>query len=86
LARSRILTCCCESLPDSAQHIGADVSSKLDEVPADQAELRFGNSCYYVEFTERKHKGIYGHEYRFFLEDAVGDVPEYIVDWRNFES
>jgi mRNA (guanine-N7-)-methyltransferase len=44
----------------------------------------FGNDCYRVVFSEREHKGVYGHEYRFFLEDAVGDVPEYIVDWDNF--
>ncbi|WVW80041.1 hypothetical protein I302_102014 [Kwoniella bestiolae CBS 10118] len=60
--------------------------SKLNELPEDDEELRFGNSCYYVQFSERKHKGIYGHQYRFFLMDAVEDVPEYIVDWENFVS
>lgn len=44
----------------------------------------FGNDCYRVVFSERHHKGTYGHQYRFFLEDAVGDVPEYIVHWENF--
>ncbi|OCF58016.1 hypothetical protein L486_04043 [Kwoniella mangroviensis CBS 10435] len=58
--------------------------SKLNELPEDDEELRFGNSCYYVQFSERKHKGIYGHQYRFFLMDAVEDVPEYVVDWENF--
>jgi mRNA (guanine-N7-)-methyltransferase len=29
---------------------------------------------------------MYGHAYRFFLEDAVEDVPEYIVNWENFEA
>ena len=32
------------------------------------------------------HQGVYGHAYRFFLEDAVEDVPEYLVHWDNFES
>lgn len=48
--------------------------------------MTFGNTCYSISFTERRHKGIYGHEYRFYLEDAVEDVPEYIVDWDNFVS
>jgi len=57
--------------------------AKLDEVPEGE-ELRYGNSCYAISFKERRHKGIYGHEYNFYLEDAVEDVPEYIVDWDNF--
>ncbi|BEJ14265.1 hypothetical protein CspHIS471_0400320 [Cutaneotrichosporon sp. HIS471] len=56
--------------------------SRLDEQPDD--ELTFGNSCYQITFAERHHQGIYGREYRFYLEDAVEDVPEYIVDWDNF--
>ena len=58
--------------------------AKLDEVSEDSPELRFGNSCYFVEFTERKHQGMYGHAYRFYLQDAVDDVPEYVVHWENF--
>ncbi|WWC87787.1 uncharacterized protein L201_002679 [Kwoniella dendrophila CBS 6074] len=60
--------------------------SKLNELPEEDEELKFGNSCYFVQFSERKHKGIYGHQYRFFLMDAVEDVPEYVVDWENFVS
>jgi mRNA (guanine-N7-)-methyltransferase len=29
---------------------------------------------------------MYGHQYRFFLTDAVEDVPEYVVNWDNFVS
>lgn len=29
---------------------------------------------------------MYGHDYRFYLTDAVEDVPEYLVDWENFVS
>ena len=29
---------------------------------------------------------MYGHAYRFYLEDAVDDVSEYIVNWENFEA
>jgi len=28
---------------------------------------------------------MYGHKYHFYLEDAV-DVPEFVVNWDNFES
>ncbi|KLT41949.1 guanine-N(7)-methyltransferase [Cutaneotrichosporon oleaginosum] len=55
---------------------------RLEELP--EGELTFGNTCYHITFSEREHKGLYGHEYRFYLEDAVEDVPEYIVDWDNF--
>lgn len=27
---------------------------------------------------------MYGHRYFFFLQDAVEDVPEYLVHWDNF--
>ncbi|CAD6576057.1 MAG: mRNA cap guanine-N7 methyltransferase [Tremellales sp. Tagirdzhanova-0007] len=60
--------------------------NRLNLLPEDDQELRFGNSCYYVQFAERRHKGIYGHQYRFFLSDAVEDVPEYLVNWDNFVS
>ena len=46
--------------------------------------MAFGNECYRVTFFERNHKGFYGHQYNFWLSDAVGDVPEYIVNWDNF--
>lgn len=57
---------------------------RLNQLSEDDEDLRFGNSCYYVQFAERRHKGIYGHQYRFFLTDAVEDVPEYLVNWDNF--
>lgn len=59
---------------------------RLNELPEHDEELRFGNSCYSIQFRERQHKGVYGHDYRFYLTDAVEDVPEYLVDWENFVS
>jgi mRNA (guanine-N7-)-methyltransferase len=59
-------------------------SAKLNDLPEDDEGLSFGNSCYRVQFTERRHKGVYGHQYSFFLQDAVEDVPEYLVEWNNF--
>lgn len=56
---------------------------RLEAIP-DGGDLRFGNSCYEISFDEKHHSGVYGHRYRFFLQDAVEDVPEYIVHWDNF--
>ncbi|WOO85154.1 mRNA cap guanine-N7 methyltransferase [Vanrija pseudolonga] len=58
---------------------------RLEQIPEGEP-LEFGNSCYSITFEERHHKGIYGHAYHFYLEDAVEGVPEYTVDWDNFVS
>lgn len=40
----------------------------------------FGNNFYTVKFEQLPNeKETFGNEYFFYLEDAVGDVPEYIV-------
>ncbi|KAG6919996.1 hypothetical protein DXG01_013345 [Tephrocybe rancida] len=56
----------------------------LDAIPPDATDLSFGNSVYKIRFDEREHKSVFGHKYWFFLQDAVDDVPEYIVHWENF--
>lgn len=90
MVRSRMPTCSstCEgySIWSGSSRADSDVRTRLAEVPEDDEELRFGNSVYYIQFDERKHKGMYGHRYRFFLTDAVEDVPEYLVNWDNFEA
>ncbi|TXT10949.1 hypothetical protein VHUM_01700 [Vanrija humicola] len=58
---------------------------RLEQIPEGEP-LEFGNSCYSITFEERHHKGLYGHAYHFYLEDAVEGVPEYTVDWDNFVS
>lgn len=45
--------------------------------------LTFGNSVYTVRFDSDQGP-VYGHRYMFFLQDAVEDVPEYVVYWDNF--
>lgn len=47
--------------------------------------LTFGNSVYTVRFDSDQGP-VYGHRYMFFLQDAVEDVPEYVVYWDNFVS
>ena len=57
---------------------------RLDQIPADTPGLSFGNSVYSIKFETRDSRPLYGHRYSFFLQDAVEDVPEYIVRWENF--
>lgn len=54
-------------------------------------DLKWGNSIYSVEFENPPPRDgifnpIYGHKYRFFLEDAVGNIPEYVVPFDAFKK
>ncbi|PFH52378.1 hypothetical protein AMATHDRAFT_74175 [Amanita thiersii Skay4041] len=57
---------------------------QLDALPPDAEELSFGNSVYKITFEKRHPRPMFGHKYWFFLQDAVENVPEYIVHWENF--
>jgi len=57
---------------------------RLDQIPADAPELSFGNSVYSIRFESREPQPLYGHRYSFFLQEAVEDVPEYVVHWDHF--
>ncbi|KAF9533370.1 mRNA capping enzyme-domain-containing protein [Crepidotus variabilis] len=59
---------------------------QLDHIPPDEEDKSFGNSVYKITFDNRSgnDRPIYGHKYSFFLEDAVENVPEYVVHWDNF--
>ncbi|GAA5943027.1 mRNA (guanine-N7)-methyltransferase [Sporobolomyces koalae] len=60
---------------------------KLAEVPEDSPQLAYGNTVYGVKFDTRlppTEGNWYGHRYTFFLQDAVGEVPEYVVYWDKF--
>ncbi|KAJ7134960.1 mRNA capping enzyme-domain-containing protein [Mycena crocata] len=56
----------------------------LEGVPADAPDLTFGNDVYKIRFEDRAHKPLFGHKYWFYLQDAVENVPEYVVKWDNF--
>jgi mRNA (guanine-N7-)-methyltransferase len=58
---------------------------RLDAIPEGEP-LEFGNSVYKIAFEERTPRPVFGHRYKFFLRDAVDDVPEYVVRWANFEQ
>jgi hypothetical protein len=55
-------------------------------VPPEVDPPAFGNSRYKVTFEQRQPRPDYGMAYRFWLQDAVDDVPEYIVKWELFEA
>lgn len=59
---------------------------RLRELPPESQDLSFGNAIYKVRFESREHSGFFGHKYWFFLQDAVQDVPEFLVHWDNFVS
>ncbi|GAA6061658.1 hypothetical protein JCM10212_000841 [Sporobolomyces blumeae] len=60
---------------------------KLAQVPDDAELLTYGNSVYGIKFDTRTppdETTHFGHRYTFFLQDAVEEVPEYVVYWDKF--
>lgn len=63
------------------------IAEKIQKLP--EGERKFGNSCYTVEFPGNpptEFRPPFGHEYFFYLEDAVGNVPEYVVPFEAFRG
>ena len=63
-------------------------STRLSELPTrdDGQPYSFGNSKYRITFEGPKEKQpTFGHRYSFYLQDAVDDVPEYVVQWAPFK-
>lgn len=60
--------------------------SQLDALPEDQdpSDLSIGNKVYRIRFDDRERRPAFGMRYFFFLQDAVEDVPEYVVHWDKF--
>ncbi|TBU45882.1 mRNA capping enzyme-domain-containing protein [Dichomitus squalens] len=67
------------TIPDAKQ-----LMDQLDALPANSKDLSFGNSVYKIRFEDRETRPVFGHRYWFYLQDAVEDVPEYVVRWDNF--
>ncbi|KAK4048748.1 mRNA cap guanine-N7 methyltransferase [Microbotryomycetes sp. JL221] len=57
--------------------------SRLDAIEDDN-NLAFGNSVYGIKFDHRTWDSPFGHRYTFYLQDAVDEVPEYVVYWEEF--
>ena len=66
-------------------------NEKKDDSQPEAAVAEWGNSIYRVRFPGDTPKdGIfrppYGWKYSFFMEEAVEEVPEYVVPWEAFRA
>lgn len=68
------------TIPDSR-----NLLARLQDIPDDAPSLTFGNEVYRITFDDRSKFPQFGHRYTFYLQDAVEDVPEYVVQWDAFE-
>lgn len=41
---------------------------------------------YNIRFDNRDETKVFGQRYWFYLQDAVEDVPEYVVHWEDFQK
>ncbi|GAT22221.1 mRNA cap methyltransferase [Aspergillus luchuensis] len=71
-------------------------AAKQDAEPEDgeveeEAKAEWGNSIYRVKFPgDTPEDGIFrppfGWKYSYFMEEAVGEIPEYVVPWEAFRA
>jgi mRNA (guanine-N7-)-methyltransferase len=80
-----------QAVPHGASPPLGEVSN-AQEAPASEAPVaEWGNSIYRVRFPGDTPKdGVfrppYGWKYSFFMEEAVEEVPEYVVPWEAFRG
>ena len=80
--------------PDLSLNGDGHAKSDADSGPSKDDDLKvaeWGNSIYRVRFPGDTPKdGIfrppYGWKYSFFLEEAVEEIPEYVVPWEAFRA
>lgn len=72
-----------------------DVGEKLEklerQVPTTEPVCEWGNSIYHVRFPGKTppdgvFRPPFGWKYSFLMEEAVEDVPEYVVPWEAFRA
>ena len=78
------------------QRASADAPNEPDSQETDsqekpESQLEWGNSIYRVRFPGKvPQDGVFrppfGWKYSFFLEEAVEEVPEYVVPWEAFRA
>ncbi|SNX85622.1 related to RNA (guanine-N7-) methyltransferase [Melanopsichium pennsylvanicum] len=68
------------TIPDSRE-----LRDRMDS-SAHPEDRSFGNRYYKVAFDQIDSWPAFGNRYTFFLEDAVENVPEYVVDFDVFEE
>ena len=79
------------STKEGSLDFNPQVPDSKDDQPAAPAVAEWGNSIYRVRFPGDTPKdGIfrppYGWKYSFFMEEAVEEVPEYVVPWEAFRA
>ena len=72
----------------SAQTSEVEATEQSEEQPH---RAEWGNGIYRVRFpgdtpTDGIFRPPYGHRYSYFLEEAVEEVPEYVVPWEAFRG
>jgi mRNA (guanine-N7-)-methyltransferase len=68
-------------------------TDSCDKLPEDEEHgvQEWGNSIYRIKFSKPPPRAgtfrpMWGWEYNFFLEEAVEEVPEYVVPWEAFRG
>jgi mRNA (guanine-N7-)-methyltransferase len=70
---------------------GAAKDDKAEEGQAEEEGFEWGNSIYRVKFPGKTpadgvFRPPFGWKYFYFLEEAVEEVPEYVVPWEAFRA
>ncbi|EFX01246.1 mRNA cap methyltransferase [Grosmannia clavigera kw1407] len=68
-----------------------ELDTKTDESPPPEPTAEWGNSIYRVRFpgptpADGTFRPPFGWKYNFFLNEAVEEVPEYVVPWHAFRA
>lgn len=83
------------TIPNSDKILEGIASGLKESEPVKDGELEkfgyFGNSVYKVEFNtpptkENAFRPPFGHKYTFYLQDAINNVPEYVVPFDTFRA
>ncbi|KAF2140700.1 uncharacterized protein K452DRAFT_288789 [Aplosporella prunicola CBS 121167] len=80
-----------KTLDDPATQAAPDVSKDDEDGEVKEEGLEWGNSIYRVKFPGKvPEDGVFrppfGWKYFYFLEEAVEEVPEYVVPWEAFRA
>jgi mRNA (guanine-N7-)-methyltransferase len=76
---------------EQAKKEKTDEAPEDGEVEEDDGKVEWGNQIYRVRFpVETPEDGIFrppfGWKYSYFMEEAVEEVPEYVVPWEAFRA
>lgn len=72
------------NLPDPTSSLPLSPSAVEPESKVAEHPLEFGNAVYKIKFDSKDSTPRFGHRYTFFLQDAVEEVPEWVVYWDLF--